>query len=221
MSVGHQRKTKRIYLDRSCNGTLMSPEEFDAVRDWDERFRYELIHGVVIVTPPPGEGERGPNDWLGHWLMSYSERRPEGAALDATLPEHTIPVGENRRRADRAIWCGLGRLPDPELDIPTIVAEFVSKRKRDRVRDYEEKRWDYLTARVVEYWVIDRFQRTMTVYKGPAENPTEYVVKETENYQTPLLPGFTLPLGRLLEIADAWDASKRRRKAKAKSDSET
>ena len=33
------------------------------------------------------------------------------------------------------IWTGLGRTPDEETDIPSIVVEFVSKRRRDALRD--------------------------------------------------------------------------------------
>src|SRR5581483_10777071 len=81
-------------------GTLMTPDEFDALTAWEEGYRYELIHGVLVVTPPPLEGERGPNDTLGHWLLTYREQHLEGAALDATLPEHTVRTRLSRRRAD-------------------------------------------------------------------------------------------------------------------------
>ena len=108
------------------------------------------------------------------------------------------------------IWVGLGRTPDPKTDVPAIVDEFVSKRHRDRVRDYEEKRREYLAASVQEYWIIDRFQRIMTVYRRPPAEPSELVVKENEVYRTPLLPGFELPLARLLKVADDWDRGTRK-----------
>ena len=60
------------------------------------------------------------------------------------------------------IWAGLGRVPNPQTDVPAIVVEFVSRRHRDRVRD-EVKRREYLAIGVLEYWVIDRFRRIMTV----------------------------------------------------------
>ena len=109
------------------------------------------------------------------------------------------------------IWLGLGRVPNLQTDIPTIVAEFVSKRKRDRVRDYEEKRREYATIGVREYWVIDRFARTMTVFKNEAGTWSEVVVNAEETYETPLLPGFALPLGRLLKVADKWAVARTRR----------
>jgi len=193
----------------------MTPEEFDAVTDCDDRFVYELIHGVLIVSPPPAETERGPNETLAYWLLLYRDQNPQGSALDATLPEHTIPFGDSRRRADRAIWCGLGRLPNVRTDPPAIIVEFVSKRRRDRVRDYQEKKREYLAIRVVEYWIIDRFERTMTVFKNSPDGPSEAVVKADETYRTPLLPGFELPLAQLLKVADDWAGSATRRKTRS------
>jgi Uma2 family endonuclease len=210
MSTAQTQKTKRIKLTRSSNGMLMTPEEFDAVIDYDDRFVYELIHGVLIVSPAPGVTERDPNEELGHLLRKHQDDHPEGSIIDKTVPEQYIPLPDGRRRADRVIWVGLGRVPNLETDIPSIVAEFVSKRKRDRIRDYEEKRRDYHTIGVGEYWVIDRFARTMTVFKNEAGTSSELVVKADETYQTPLLPGFVLPLGRLLKVADAWAAASTR-----------
>ena len=181
------------------NGMLMTPAEFDAVEEWDEGYRYELIHGVLVVTPPAGVGERSPNDELGYLLRTYRDTHPQGSALDDTVPEHTIATHTGRRRADRVVWSGLGRLPDYDHDPPSIAIEFVAKRSRDRRRDYIDKRDEYAEAGIREYWVIDRFRLRMTVFRGKDE---ERVVSEREIYTTDLLPGFELSLARLLTIAD-------------------
>jgi Uma2 family endonuclease len=191
---------------------LMTPEEFDAVTDYDDRFAYELIHGVLIVSPPPSEAERDPNGELDFLLRLYQRTHPEGGIIDKTLCEQYLPVPNGRRRADREIWTGLGRVPVLGVDIPSIAAEFVSHRKRDRRRDYEEKRQEYEAIGVLEYWVIDCFERTMTVFWAPPAEPTEIVIKAEETYRTPLLPGFELPLARLLELADDWDQAARSKK---------
>src|SRR5688500_13417104 len=100
-------------------GIHITPRDFD--RAWfEEGYRYELVDGVLIVLPSPLENERDPNDQLGHLLRSYQENHAKGSALDSTLPEHTIRTGDNRRKADRVLWCGLGRLPK-RTDTPTIV----------------------------------------------------------------------------------------------------
>lgn len=191
-----------LRLGSESNGIILSPEEFDAIDDWDEDFRYELIRGVLIVNPVPVPGESGPNDELGYWLRGYRDRPASGSTLDATLPEQYVYLPDgSRRRADRLIWCGLGRLPDVKVDVATIGIEFVSRRRRDWRRDYVEKRAEYLAIGMKEYWIIDRFRRTMTVYFADG---TERTVEDNTTYETPLLPGFQLPVGRLFQIADQW-----------------
>src|SRR5437764_245013 len=130
-------------------GILMSPEEFDNAdyEDFDPGWDYELINGVLVVSPIPLRQETDPNEELGHWLRTYQESHPDGKALDKTLPEQYIRCGRNRRKADRAIWAGLGRLPR-NTENPTIAIEFVSRRKRDRVLDYETKCNEYQKAKV-------------------------------------------------------------------------
>ena len=188
-------------IDRRSNGMSMTPEEFDSARNFDDRYRYELIRGVLIVSPPPLLSERDANEELGHLLRNYRDVHPQGGALDDTAYEETVEVLDNRRRADRAIWTGLGRAADPKKDLPTIVVEFVSRSKKDRTRDYVEKRQEYLQLGVLEYWIIDRFRRIMTVARA---DQADLVVKEADVYVTPLLPGFELPLARLLKRSDRF-----------------
>lgn len=201
--MGTAIRKKRFVLGRRHNGMRMTPEEFDAIEDWDELYSYELINGVLIVTPMPGHFERDPNEELGYWLRYYGEQRP--GIIDATLFEEYIRTANGRRRADRAIWIGLGRTPDPEHDTPAIVVEFVSRRRRDWVRDYVEKKGEYLALGVREYWIVDRFQRTLTIFRRGKAGVDEEVVHEPDIYKPSLLPGFELPLAKLLAIADRWN----------------
>jgi Putative restriction endonuclease len=135
---------------------------------------------------------------------STSTRGRKERSSKRRCPTSISPVRNGRRRADRVIWTGLGRVPVLGRDIPSIVVEFVSQRKRDRTRDYEEKRREYLALGIQEYWIIDRFDRQMTVFRNDPAGPAEVVVKADETYRTPLLPGFELPLARLLKVADDW-----------------
>jgi Uma2 family endonuclease len=202
---------RRLKLRHSSNGMIMTPAEFDAVTDIDDRYVYELIHGVLVVSRIPSEAEADPNGELEFLLRFYKSNHPHGSTLDKTLSERYVYTADSRRRADRVIWAGLGRVPDPKTDVPTIVVEFVSKSKRDRQRDYEEKRREYLALGVSEYWIIDRFRRVLTVYRRPPTEPAEQVVEPAGTYRTDLLPGFELPLARLLAVADDWKGSSRSR----------
>jgi Uma2 family endonuclease len=195
------RKKQQVFGPASA-GTLMTPREFDRA-EFVEGYRYELVHGVLVVSPSPLENERDPNEQLGHLLRTYLETHAEGKALDATLSEQTVRTKANRRRADRVIWTGLGRLPR-RRDKPSIVVEFVSAGKKDRTRDYEEKRDEYMEMGVKEYWIFDRFQHTLTVYAVRAGKVKKQVFREKQIYTTELLPGFELPLAKLFTFADRW-----------------
>jgi Uma2 family endonuclease len=191
-------------------GMLMTPAEFDAIEDYDENYRYELIHGVLVVSPLPLPLETGPNELLGYYLLDFQMKHPQGSSLDLTLPQQYVKVRGGRRIADRLIWAGLGYMPDVRQDTATIAAEFVSAGRRNQKRDYEEKRREYQEAGLKEYWIIDRFQRTMTVIQFRGRRIAVKVIHENETYESPLLPGFQVPLATLLAAADRLARRKRR-----------
>jgi Uma2 family endonuclease len=189
-------------------GMPMTLDEFEEA-EFEEGYRYELLKGVLVVSPPALEEERDANEELGHWLRNYQESHPQGQSLNLTLPEQNIRTKTQIRRPDRAIWAGLGRRPrtrglHTRRDIPTIIVEFPSVRPADQRRDYDEKRIEYRDLGVQEYWIIDRFRRTMTVYSWRGKRWVKRVVTEKEDYSTPLLPGFSLRLARLLAVSDKY-----------------
>jgi Uma2 family endonuclease len=186
------------------NGRLMSMDEFDALTrdDVDERYAYELIHGVFIVSPSAGPMETDPNDQLGFLLRLYDLHHP--GVIDKTVFERDIRTKTCWRRADRVIWIGLGRVPKIKKDVPTIAVEFLSAGTRSRKRDYEEKRQEYLDLGIQEFWLFDRFQKQLTVFHRRGGTDQEQVIPITESYTTPLLPGFELPVGPVLSRAEDW-----------------
>jgi Uma2 family endonuclease len=180
--------TKLLVVGPDDNGLLMTLEDFDKITEYDENYRYELINGVLIVNPIPGHAERDPNEELGHLLRSYQEQ--QSGILNKTLFEEYVQMSHRRRRADRIIWAGLGMMPNFKTDVPTIVVEFVSQSRRDRHRDYVLQRDKYLELGIKEYWIIDRLQRTMTVFRPAKKGPKKLIVGKNDAYRTPLLPDF-------------------------------
>lgn len=190
------------------DGQPMTLDEFEAA-DFERGYRYELIKGILVVTPAPLEEERDANEELGHWLRNYRESHDRGACLDLTLPEHDLRIGSKIRRCDRAIWVGLGRHPTTrgrvaQRDVPAIVVEFPSSRPADQRRDYKEKVAEYRDLGVQEYWIIDRFGRAMTVYCWRGKKWTKRTIGESDMYRTKLLPGFDLPLANLFALSDRY-----------------
>lgn len=202
-------KVRQLRLGPRSAGMLLTAKEFDRAsgqRGW----RYELINGVLVVAPIPSRVERHLNEELGYRLWQYREDHPRGGSLDVTLPEEEIKSRQNRRRVDRAIWAGLGRLPE-DVEMPVIAVELVSSGKVNQERDYIVKRAEYREAGVRQYWVVDRFRRTLTVYDFHSEKDEEQLIPEGKTFETPLLPGFVLDLKRLLALADRWAKQKPRR----------
>lgn len=182
-------------------GILMTPEEFDSVEEYDDYYRYELIHGLVVVNPIPNPEETGPNELLAHLLWDYQERHPQGSILDESLTQQYVRTATGRRVADQLIWTGLGRLPDPRTDIPSIAVEFVSP-GRNRERDYVEQKQESAAAGLKEYWIFDRFRRTLTVVTYSPTGVSEAEIVEGATYESPILPGFVVQLDRILASAD-------------------
>jgi Uma2 family endonuclease len=204
MATGVLKKPTRIYGPDS-NGIVMTPRQFDRA-EFAEGYRYELLNGVLVVSSTPSLSERDPNQALGRWLLDYQEHHPEGIALDFTIHEHIVQTSGNRRRADRVIWSGLGRLPKRN-ETPAIVVEFVSAGKRNIERDYETKRDEYLGCGVREYWIFDRFEHSLTVFQtAGSRRSRKRVFTENQIYSTDLLPGFRLHLERLFALADRWSS---------------
>ena len=91
MSTVNVHRRRKARLGPSSNGMLMTPEEFDERTDFDELYKYELIHGVLIVSPPPGESERDPNGELEFLLRAYQLSHPGQSASIRRWPSSTFP----------------------------------------------------------------------------------------------------------------------------------
>ena len=206
-------KVSRLRLGPRSAGMLLTPKEFDRasgikrlalrVDQWSACRVADARHARSVIPTI---------DW-GTGSGQYREQHPQGSSLDLTLPEEEIETrqGQDRRRVDRAIWAGLGRDPE-EGEVPTIAVEFVSAGKVNQERDYIVKRAEYREVGVRQYWVIDRFRRTLTVFDFRGEKDEEHLIPEGKTYETPLLPGFVLDVKRLLALADRWAKKKRRGK---------
>ena len=66
----------------------------------------------------------------------------------------------------------------------------MSAGKVNQERDYVAKRAEYREIGVREYWVIDRFRRTLTVYSFSGENDQELVISEKPELRDPAAPRF-------------------------------
>ena len=93
-----------LKLTPEMAGMRMSPEEFDAVEEWDEDYNYELVEGVLVVVPPVSESERGPNEMLG--ICCSSTRNTTPRARRSILRSRKISSRRPAAGAGPTACCG-------------------------------------------------------------------------------------------------------------------
>ncbi len=183
------------------NGIAMTTQEFDS-GDFDELYDYELINGSLIVLPPANEEELTISEELNYHLRTYCDRHPEGSRMITTLPSQYLLPSEHRLRIDRAVWTGPGEASKKKRFRPTIAIDIPSQRIRRRPQDYRMRCDQCMQSGVEEYWIVDRFTKTLKV--KTCRTVRWRVISEHQNYETPLLPGFMSPLKRMFDRAAEW-----------------
>jgi Uma2 family endonuclease len=87
--------------------------------------------------------------------------------------------------------------------IPEIAIEVVSERSTDR--DYVEKRQEYWTLGVKEYWIVDpKRQQVVTLRRGKSDW-IENCLGPDDVCTTKLLPGFRLACQAIFDAAGHAD----------------
>lgn len=103
-------------------------------------------------------------------------------------PDIAVYLTPPKGRKDRTMW---------RTWVPELVIEVVSESSRDR--DYTEKRDEYWTLGVKEYWIVDaKLQQVLVLRRGRAKW-TEKTLGPADACETKLLPGFRLPCRAVFE----------------------
>ena len=185
--------TNQVRLGPDDAGRRVSAEEF-ATLEFVEPFKYERVHGRLVVMSPSGPDHRFVSRPFRRKLSAYWEEHlntvedvdVEGWVAtspdDDRLPDICVYfVGDDAER----------RVPHR---VPALVFEFVSQSRSDQERDYIHKRDEYHAVGVKEYVIVDRFKHSVLVLTRQPDDYAERTLTEHEFYSTPLLPGLSIPL---------------------------
>ena len=168
----------------------------------DNGNRYEIINGELLVTRSPHWQHQDVAGAIYAELRSWS--RKSGAGQAAFAPG--IIFSETDSVIPDVVWIGTDRLRQL-LDeaghltgSPELIVEVLSKSAKDKKRDRETKLKLYSVEGVLEYWIVDRQEKTIEVYRRESG-----ILKKAltlfagDRLTSPLLPGFSCALESLFE----------------------
>ena len=169
-------------------GLRMSADEYLQLPD--DEFKYELVDGVVVLSPSPEPKHQQVLSEVIYQLKAYLRSHPAGSCypetdirLDVKLvyrPELVFLRKERVRENWKRIQCA-----------PDLVLEVISPESRRY--DAETKKGDYERFGVKEYWLIDPYQQMMLFYRLESGRFVE-VQPQGDKLISEAVPGFILDL---------------------------
>ena len=169
--------------------------------DLPEGHRYELVGGVVMMSPIPDPAHDLVVDVLHALFVLYRARRPGVVANVTQRFAVIIPTRGTAREPDLGLYApdsSPGRAGRTWRNAtPMLVVEVISP--GHETRDYDEKRRDYWDAGVGEYWIADSQRKTLTVLTRHRLDWAEQVFAVGTTYQPAILPGLDIAVEKLFE----------------------
>lgn len=172
----------------------------DYARLPDDGNRYEVIHGVLYVTPAPNFKHQFVVVKLVASFEAFLAERELGVVLtapfDILLPrEIASPVEPDLvvfRSGNSPDWGAKNFAGVPDLVVEVLSPSTRSRDRRIKLRAYEE-------AGVPEYWLVDPDLRSILVYGRGAEGGfvERCLGGIGERVTSAVLPGFELEVARL------------------------
>lgn len=186
------------------HGRKMSLKKFEFAQV-EEGCLVELARGYIVVSEVPNYPHASLTAIIRDFLGRYHLENPGALhrVLDGSSTKLVIPDWESERHPDIAVYL---TPPKGRKDrtlwrtwIPELVIEVVSEGSRDR--DYTQKRDEYGTLGVKEYWIVDaKLQQVLVLRRGRSQW-TEKTLGPADVCQTKLLPGFKLPCQAIFDAA--------------------
>lgn len=186
-----------LRLTAADAGMELTCEEY-AEAEWSEGNRFERCNGKLVVMPPAGSEHRTTSEPLRDHLVVYKVSHRD--LVEHVFEESWMAVDDDTDRIpDIAVYLRTKHEGQPIPDrVPELVFEIVSPGRTNRRRDYDEKRDEYERIGVLEYVIVDRFDHEVTVLRLVDGRYAEQILKPSDTYRTPLLPGLEIPLQAII-----------------------
>lgn len=180
---------------------LLTVADLEAFPD-DDGNRYELIEGELFVSTSPGLPHQIVSDNIVYLIRTYLDKHPIGIVVSTVgliLSEYSGVVPDIvffKNESVERIVTGERLTSAPEL-VVEILSPGSQNIRRDRVAKFQL----YGKYRVPEYWLIDKENQAVEVYRLEAAK-LQLVSTLTGNDQltTPVLPGFSCAASQVFVI---------------------
>lgn len=186
------------------HGRKMSLRAFEFA-EVEEGYIAELARGYVVVSEVANYFHAMQVAFIRNVLVAFQLSSSDliHAILDGSSCKLLIPTWESERHPDIAVYMSG---PKGKKDrtmwrrwIPDIAVEVISP--VSDARDYTEKREEYWTLGVKEYWIFDaKRQQVVKLHRGRSQWK-ETILGNLDVLESKLLPGCQLACGSVFALA--------------------
>jgi Uma2 family endonuclease len=171
----------------------------------EDGYLYELARGYIVVSEVANFPHARRTAYIRKRLDHYHVEHPDALyeILGGSECKLLIPTWQSERHPDIAVYLSP---PKGRRDrtmwrtwIPDLTIEVVSENSRDC--DYTEKRDEYWTLGIKEYWIVDARLAQVLVLRRGRSQWIEKTLGPADICETKLLPGFQLDCRAVFEAA--------------------
>jgi Uma2 family endonuclease len=185
-----------------ANSLKWTTRDLDVMPDDGGWKRYEIIDGELDVTRAPHIRHQGSGGNIHFELEAWSRRTKLGkpyqvpgiifTPTDAVIPD--------------VVWVSQARLATGLDDAghliaaPELIVEVLSPGEQNQQRDKEVKLKLYSRHGVQEYWIVNWQLQTLEMYRH-VQGELQFVctLLNDDILTSPLLPGFSVPIGEIFQ----------------------
>ena len=172
-------------------GLRLSADDFFELDD--DGFRYELIDGVMVMSPSPKPSHQRTLVELITEVSIFLRQHHVGEAF----PDIDVKFDEDLVYRPDLVFIRQERLRKPldRIDVvPDLIVEIIST--SSRLLDSGDKKQDYERYGVTEYWLIDPLEEQVTFFRRSGDKLVE-VAPDADRFLSTAIPGFALDTAAL------------------------
>lgn len=162
----------------------------------DDGFQYEIIEGILLMTPAPNDSHQYLSLQLSTLLQTFLLQHPIGiiryAPRDVRLRENLVYQPDILYISNERLAINKPQYVDGP---PDLIIEILSP--ATRIRDTQDKFYDYEAYGVKEYWIVNPNDTHQNQFYSLQEGKYQPFYAEGTRLHSRMITGFSLDLSLL------------------------